>query len=144
MPEVLEVEVEWTHLARNHDLWRASYCLYAYLHPEDHRILYLGKADYQTVRERLYGTHKDKVFDCILQRFGVESERVEVIQGEVFLDEGLRRSSALVADLESLLIKRLQPPCNRMSKRSRISRPGLTVDCSGDWPYTRTRFQDRG
>jgi hypothetical protein len=57
-------------------------------------------------------------------------------------EEGRRRSSQLLADVESLLIMRLQPACNVACTRSRYMRWGLRVNCSGDWPERRTCFRD--
>ena len=48
----------------------------------------------------------------LYKMFDVEPEVLKVIQGALLLEEGRRRSSELVADVESLLIIRLQPPGN--------------------------------
>ena len=40
-----------------------------------------------------------------------------------------------LADVESLLIKRLRPRGNIMSINTRISRPGIRVLCDGNWPH---------
>jgi hypothetical protein len=140
MSETLNVIVDWTKLGPRHSLWDGTFCLYAYLHPENDRILYIGKADYQTVRQRLYGSHKNEIFDFFWRKYGIE--KVNVIQGELMLEEGRRRSTELLADVESLLIVRLQPPANIAYTRSRTYRPGLRVRCIGDWPHRRTGFHD--
>jgi hypothetical protein len=135
------VEVNWTYLEGNrHPLWADNFCLYAYLHPERDWLLYVGKADYSTVRQRLHGDHKADLFDDIQRRYGIDD--VRVLHGELHLEEGRRRSSELLADVESLLIMRLQPFGNIQSRRSRITRPGLRVHCVGDWPFKRFRFHD--
>lgn len=92
------------------------------------------------MRQRLYGSHKGEIFDFFWDRYGIE--KVNVMQGEVVLEKGHKRSTELLADIESLLIVRLQPPGNIAYTRSRIYRPGLRVKCIGDWPHRRTGFHD--
>lgn len=141
MPETLEVEIPWIELQDSRDPgWHATFCLYAYLHPERDWLLYIGKSDMQTVRQRLHGDHKADLFDFFWERYGVDD--VRVLQGNLVLEDGRRRSSQLLADIESLLIIRLQPPGNVASTRSRAYRPGLRVKCSGDWPFRRAGFHD--
>jgi len=141
MPQLCQVEVGWTRLASpRHPLWGANFCLYSYLHPETERILYVGKADQQTVRQRLNGEHKSELFDFFADAFHLDD--VAVIQGELLPEEGRRRSAQLLSDVESLLIMRLQPPGNIAYSHSRPYRPGLRVRCIGDWPHRRTRFHD--
>ena len=143
MPELLQVEVPWVALDDSRDpAWRANFCLYAYLHPERDWLLYVGKADYQTVRQRLHGDHKADLFDFLARRYGIDE--VRVLQGDIIPEDGRRRSSQLLALVESLLIMRLQPPGNVASTRSRRYRPGLRVHCTGDWPFRRTGFHDWG
>lgn len=135
------VTVEWTLLTdERDDLWRNSFCLYAYLHPARDWLLYVGKADYATVRNRLTGDHKASLFRDIRREYGVDE--VRVIHGAFALDGGGRRTSQLLADTESLLIKRLLPFGNIQSRRTRISRPGMRVHCLGEWPFKRRRFHD--
>ncbi len=102
MPRQQVVEVEWHLLKPDDPEWDADFCLYAYLHPDTDRILYIGKADHQTVWERMHGPHKDELFDDLYKMFDVEPEVLKVIQGALLLEEGRRRSSELVADVESL------------------------------------------
>jgi hypothetical protein len=134
------VEVDWTHLDEHyrHSLWKGELCLYAYLHPAQDWLLYVGKADFSTVRSRLRGDHKAKLWHDLWRRYRIED--VRVMQGELLL-EG-RRTSQLLADVESLLIKRLVPFGNIQSTRTRISRTGMRVHCVGDWPFKRFRFHD--
>src|SRR5207245_1895499 len=131
MPSVTRVEIPWIELRDDRDPgWRANLCVYAYLHPERDWLLYVGKADMQTVRQRLQGDHKADLFDFFWKRYGIDE--VRVLQGDLVLEDGRRRSSELLADVEGLLIIRLQPPGNVASTRSRTYRPGLRVNCSGD------------
>ena len=141
MTEHLRVEIPWEELRDPQDpCWGATFCLYAYLHPDRNRILYIGKSDYQTVRQRLYGDHKADLFDFLWRQYRIE--QVRVLQGDLVLDGGGRRSSQLLADVESLLIMRLQPPGNVAYTRSRAYRPGLRIQCTGDWPFKRSGFHD--
>lgn len=137
----MDVWVHWTWLDSDDDpRWDEQYCLYAYLHPTRELVLYIGKADYSTVGGRLYGEHKDRLFEDIWRAYGVDE--VRILHGELELEEGYRRSSELLADVESLLIKRLQPFGNISTTRTRIARPGLRVHCEGDWSFKRNRFHD--
>src|SRR6266851_7481948 len=141
VPHVLRVEVPWMALDDDRDPgWSANFCLYSYLHPERDWLLYIGKADQQTVRQRLHGDHKAEVFDFFEGEYGIE--QVRVLQGDLVLEEGRRRSSDLLGLVESLLIMRLQPPGNVAYRESRPYRPGLRVKCTGDWPFRRSGFYD--
>jgi hypothetical protein len=135
------IEIDWTHLDdERHPLWADSYCLYAYLHPSRDWIVYIGKADYSSVRRRLHGDHKSELFGDIKRKYGTNG--VRVLHGQLYAAKGIRRTSELLADVESLLIMRLQPFGNIQSTSGRICRPGLRVHCLGDWPRRRRRFHD--
>src|SRR5256884_9921887 len=104
MLDVLRVEIPWVALDDDRDpTWRESFCLYSYLHPERDWLLYIGKADYQSVRQRLHGDHKADLFDFFARRYGID--QVRVLQGDLVLEEGRRRSSDLLGLIESLLIR---------------------------------------
>ena len=137
----MDVWVHWTRLDSDDDpRWDEQYCLYAYLHPTRDWLFYIGKADYSTVSSRLHGEHKAQLFEEIWRVYGVDE--VRILHGELELEEGFRRSSELLADVESLLIKRLQPLGNISTTKTRIARPGLQVHCEGVWPFKRRRFHD--
>jgi hypothetical protein len=141
MPPILRVEVPWIELEDERDpYWAANCCLYGYLHPERDWLLYIGKADWQSVRQRLYGDHKADLFDFFWRKYGIEE--VRVLQGDLVLEDGRRRSSELLGLVESLLIMRLQPSGNIANTRSRSYRPGLRVRCTGNWPFRRAGFHD--
>ena len=141
MAELLRVELPWVALDEDrHPAWQANFCLYAYLHPERDWLLYVGKADFQTVRQRLHGDHKAVLFDLFDRRYGID--QVRVLQSDIVPEDGRRRTSQLLALIETLLIMRLHPPGNLASTRSRAYRPGLRVYCTGDWPFKRTGFHD--
>ena len=44
------VDVLWTELDDGDPLWSGNFCLYAYLHAQRDWLLYVGKADYSSVR----------------------------------------------------------------------------------------------
>jgi hypothetical protein len=137
----MSVEVNWTSLDNSRDtLWADQLCLYAYLHPNRDWLLYIGKADFSSIRQRLYGDHKSELFRDIRREYGVGE--VRVLHGDIELETGQRRSSELLADVESLLIMRLKPFGNIQSTKSRIQRLGLRVRCTGDWPFKRVQFHD--
>jgi hypothetical protein len=134
------VDIRWTMLEYNDSLWHDCLCLYAYISAMDQRIVYIGKADYQTVGQRLHGAHKYAIYEFCERE--LEIDELDVLHGQLWPEQGRRRSSQLLADVESLLIMRLQPPCNVACTRSRYMRPGLRVRCSGAWPHRRTGFHD--
>lgn len=137
------VAVVWSQLYEDgNPLWSDSLCLYSYIHPTHDVVLYVGKAGFSTVRRRLHGAHKAQLFDDIHREYRVK--QIRVLHGDLVLEEGRRRSSQLLADVESLLIMGLQPFGNIQSRKSRIPRPGLFVDCIGDWPLKQSRFYDAG
>lgn len=136
----LDVGVNWALLNSNRDaLWGLRRVLYVWCHPETHRVLYVGKADYRSVRQRFSCPSKDSVWDYLQRTFGLNE--VDVRVGELLTDA--RLTVELLADTETLLIRRLLPCCNVQCTRTRISRPGLRVTCSGDWPESRSTFLDR-
>ncbi|SRR6266568_1599634 len=122
--------------------WRWSSCLYAYLHPATLKVLYVGKTDDQTVRQRFVSNFKRKFHD-LYARLAIL--KVDVIAADIELTTGARLTRQWLDDLESLLIYRLQPPLNDSKRKSRrATRPGAVVVCTGDWPPVGARFIDRG
>ena len=137
----MNIWVHWAELQRERNrLWSANYCLYSYLHPERDWLLYLGKAGGATVKQRFSGDHKRRLFRDIRKEYGIEEVRVLV--GVLELEKGRYRTSELLADVESLLIIRLQPYGNISATASRIERLGLRVHCIGAWPFKRISFRD--
>ena len=134
----LHVKVEWSYTGPSEESLEFSRVLYAYLHPNTDEILYVGKADYCSVRERFGGAHKEEIFFNIIADHGLST--LHAIVGVLSTEQ--RFSSELLSDVESLLIMATQPQYNRQSKKSRISRPGLIVRCSGDWPLKDKTFKD--
>ena len=134
------IELQWEYADTDDESFDFRCVLYAYLDPTSRRIFYIGKADFSTVRERLYGKHKEAIFAAFVEEMNLSV--LHVIVGVPHLPKGNRLSSQLLADIESLLIFEVQPPYNRQSRRSRIARPGLVVKCLGDWPLVVRKFVD--
>jgi hypothetical protein len=134
------VKVKWFDVGHHTELWSAQRVLYAYLDPDGEEILYIGKAYGRTVRERWRRSAKPALWDFFEQERGLYEHSVRV--GVLELEAGARMSQALVSDVESLLIHRLQPAANIQCLRSRIVRPGLVVRCSGQWPLRQKNFVD--
>jgi hypothetical protein len=137
------IRIRWTPIEVEHDpRWTASRSLYAYLHPRQDELLYVGKAWSTTVRQRFHAADKDRFWrDLEIQR-GLYHHRV--IHGGVELPSGKRMSRALLADLESMLIFVEEPWGNLTCLADRRSRPGLVARCTGiAWPGHRT-YRDAG
>jgi len=134
--------VRWRMASDDSQLWDYVRALYAYFTADNKEILYIGKAGGKTVRERWNRSAKKEFWDALERERNIHEHVVRV--GEIWLDEGRKLSRELLLDVESLLIKRLQPWGNIRSRSSRISRPGLRVRCQGDWPLKRREFHDVG
>jgi hypothetical protein len=134
-----DIVLKW-HVVGGHDDPRWSYtcCLYAYLAPRRAEILYIGKCDGKSVRQRWNACDKRDVWKHINQF--ARSHRL--IVAEIYLADGDRLTRRLLADIESLLISSVQPTANIQAKRLRISRPGLVVRCHRDWPLSAKTFKD--
>lgn len=142
--ETLSVEVEWSEITGLHDeQWEDNFCLYAYVDPVLADIHYIGHTKYGSIRRRKYGEHKKGVYELIFEQTGFEKKRLRVLRGDIWLENGKRRSKKLLLQVETLLIHRLKPCGNTTYIYTRNnSRPGMWVECTGHWPHTRTRFRD--
>jgi hypothetical protein len=137
----MKVTLHWQYVLDDDDeRWEECPAIYAYTYRRE--ILYIGKADgSSTVRSRWDAPDKDDLFDYLARERGIDWPRVLV--GRITYDGRLTRQ--VVADLESLLIAALQPRGNIACTRSRITRPGLSVRCTGsDWPSVYRHFVDDG
>lgn len=136
----LDVALDW-HLLDGEDdpMWSDSRVLYALHDPHTDKLLYIGKADRTSVRRRFNCRSKDTIWEFLEEQYDVDDVLVRV--AEVYTDA--RLTSELLADVETLLIKRLSPCCNIACTRSRVQRPGLRVQCGGDWSHERDCFVDR-
>jgi hypothetical protein len=134
------VEVHWRSVTGPRDVaWGWRGVLYAYLHPNREVMLYIGLAHGRTVRQRWTYATKARVWDC-MERLGVT--RHICLVGELALDDDVRLTRQLLNDVETLLIKRVQPRCNKSAKGTRIRRPGLRVRCIGGWNGWRSEYRD--
>ncbi len=137
----MNVEIKWRYIGSDNDpMWDWSRVLYAYLDPDGKEILYIGKAVGTTLRGRWNRSAKAGFWDDLEEKRGLESHRV--IVGAFILGPGRRLSAQLIADVESLLIMRLQPWGNIQSTRTRISRPGMQVVSKGPWFGKRKEYRD--
>jgi hypothetical protein len=134
--------VRWRVVPDESDLWDYMQVLYAYFTVDDREVLYIGKAGRKSVRERWNRSAKKEFWDALETERDIHEHLVRV--GEIWLEEGRKLSRELLMDVESLLIKRLQPWGNIQSRSSRIPRPGLRVICESDWPLDRREFYDAG
>lgn len=137
----MRVDLEWTVLRSGGREWSATRCVYAYVDPDDDELLYIGKADGPSIRERWTCSGKRA-----LRRFlrdGGRRTQIRILAGFPELPPNTRLTRELLCDIESLLIHRLQPRGNIQATKSRIQRPGLTLHCWNDWPHQQTVFVDR-
>jgi hypothetical protein len=140
---MLDVRIRWSRVSSRDDdeRWSWTRVLYAYTVPPRDEIVYIGKADFCTVRERWYRSAKAHVWDSLEDERGKLKHAVLV--GDVLLAGGSRLSVELLSDIESLLISRVAPWANRQCISSRIARPGLRVRCEGQWPLATRTFLDQ-
>lgn len=135
--------LHWLDVNHDPERWNYSRALYAIVHPEKNEILYLGKADGSTVRQRWNaGDKHERVWYRIERELGVR-EHVLIV-AEFRTSQGLRLTRQLLADIEGLLIYSLKPWANRQCVESRgITRPGMVVFCQGHWPIRKKTFRDQ-
>ena len=137
----MKIEIHWKFADDETDeILQYRQVLYAYTDNLGEEIVYIGKADTCSVKERLSGEHKSEVFKYLETNLKFEQYGISV--GIFNLPKGKRLSSELISDVESLLIYTLEPKANIQSINSRISRPGMEVVCYGDWPYEDNHFVD--
>ena len=139
------ITVKWTAIQNDEDpRWQDNCGLYAYLTTNWDEVLYIGKVDGCTVRQRFSAPDKRSLFVELSKKRNIN--RVSVIVGDIILkadgDYRPRLTSQKIADVESLLINRVKPWGNIACMGSRISRPGMLVTCSGEWPHRRRVFLD--
>lgn len=139
--ENARIIIDWRD-AESGDRWDYCRALYAILHPDESEVLYLGKADGCTIRQRWRANDKHervwKRIECERRLF-----QHRFIVGEFRIPVGTRFTQQLLSDIESLLIQQLQPWANTQCTKSRgYSRPGMVVFCQGAWPLRRKTFRD--
>ena len=134
------VDVIWRFINERDPLWQLKKGLYAYFCPESHEILYIGKVDGTTVRQRWNRSAKADFWKDLEDQRGILKHAILV--GKIGLPPFKRLTIELLRDIESLLILELKPWGNIQSRNSRISRKSFIVNCLGDWPLARKLFQD--
>jgi hypothetical protein len=139
----MQVRVRWTALDNEglHPFWSANCGLYAYVGPRN-EVLYIGKVDGCTVRQRWSRCGKEAFWDDLERERRISTHAV--IFGDIELENGSRLTRELLCDIESLLISQVQPWGNIQSRCSRTSRPGMLVRCVGCWPHQKGKFFDNG
>ena len=114
---------------------RSTSALYLLKNPRAGKILYIGKAGSQTIRDRWLCRSKDRIAKL------ARKERIRVRPLVAGLHTSRRLTSELVNDVERLLIFLVQPRWNRMGMDTcRLHHRELVVNCSGKWPLRRYRF----
>lgn len=139
LTETLAVTLHWYAVEDDDDTrWRNNLALYAYLAPAKPEIYYIGKCDRTSVRGRFCYSAKPAVWDCINER----SKTHHLIVAEIEVDQRMTRE--LLADIESLLIYQIKPCCNWQNtvSRGKYSRPGMRIECRGEWPLSKKVFWD--
>lgn len=136
------VTVNWRYLdAKGQDAgWDCWKCLYAYLTPNEDEIIYIGKADRASIKERWKGKDKQTLWEYLDNDRKIFDHIVSI--GILNLEQGNRFSPQLLSDVESLLIAYEQPLGNIQCIKSRISRTNLAVRCIGDWIGKAEFYQD--
>jgi hypothetical protein len=134
-----EIILDWQLVADDRDpCWAYTRAVYAYLTPRGAEVLYIGKADGCSVRDRWRG--KTEFWLDLENMRGIMSHRV--IVSDILSHGDCRLTRELLSDVESLLICELKPWGNVQCQLSRISRPGLKVVCRGAWPLSTKVFSD--
>ena len=138
----MRIEVDWFPVSEHGPEWEHTRLLYAIAEPDSSQIVYIGKADGSTLRQRWKRVgSKEELWNWYETTFG--TRRHLFLVGDVLMLEGTRLTRELLADIESLLINRVKPMGNIQYRDSRsIFRPGLVVECVGVWPKGTRRFVD--
>lgn len=137
----MKIDIHWKYADNDTDeILQYRQVLYAYTDNLGKEIIYIGKADSCSVKERLGGTHKKGVFKYLETSLNFKEYGISV--GMFDLPENKRLSPKIISDVESLLIYALKPKANIQSVNSRTSRPGIEVICYGDWPHEYNHFID--
>lgn len=134
------VSVQWFDPDEHPDLWKLSRGFYLYGHPEENEILYIGKVDGTTVRQRWNRSAKRGFWEALEADRNIHEHTALV--GVIELEAGKRLSRELICDVESLLINRIQPWGNIQCRNTRITRSGLKVRCKGEWSYSPKSFNE--
>jgi len=135
----MNICIKWKKLST----FNQNFCkvLYANIDILRDKIVYIGKADFCSVKERLNGKDKKGLYDYLKKN---DIPKIRTIVGNIYLESDKKLSRELLIDIESLLVKRINPIGNIQSTKTRISRPGMRVFCEGFWPLVKNAFYDIG
>jgi len=135
----MAIEIEWYLITGDDDeAWDWTNVLYAYIDPDNDEVLYIGKAygPSTSVRLRFQAEDKSALWNFLENELSITD--VDVLVGDVCLEQDQKLTRQLLADIENLLIFREDPVGNKQSTQSRgITRPGMRIKCTGDWPSQR-------
>ena len=136
---MIDIVLDWHFIqSRDDPRWHYSRALYAYLPPRRPEVLYIGKADGCSVRQRWI--EKDSFWHDVECDCRLRSHRVVV--ADISISDDCRLTRELLADVESLLICAVQPWGNIQCRSTRIQRADLIVRCRGSWPISERTFRD--
>jgi len=99
-----------------------------------------AKPSGQPSRQRWNRSAKSGFWDDIERER--EIKKHVVIVGIFVLEPRRRLTDELIADVESLLVKRIKPWGNIQNRETRISRPGMQVICKGTWFGDHKEYRD--
>jgi hypothetical protein len=129
-----EIELHW-RLADKLTL-RATHALYLFRKLRGREILYIGKAERQTIGSR-WSCQSKKWLERLAKREGIGTK--PLITG---FHATRRITPHLIDDVERLLIFLIGPRWNGPGKETcRLYHRHLVVSCSGEWPHPRTTFE---
>lgn len=132
------IRVHWHDPDEHPDLWKLCHGFYLYGHPEEDEILYIGKVDGTTVRQRWSRGAKRGFWNALETDRNLYEHTLMV--GIIEPEAGKRLSREIIYDVESLLINRIQPWGNIQCCNTHITRTRLKVRCKGDWSYATNSF----
>jgi hypothetical protein len=114
---------------------QAKRAIYFFRKKGSRAILYIGKADRQTVKKRLACRSKDRLWTT------GGGEKIVLRPFVAGLYTRRRVTPSLIDDVERLLIFFVSPSGNGPGKAScRLHHRDLVVRCYGDWPQPRKTF----
>jgi len=109
--------------------------LYFFRKQNGREILYIGKAYYQTIKNRWECKSKDRLGKL------ARKEKITLRPFIAGVHTSRRLTPELFDDIERLLIFLVRPRWNGPLKLScTLHHRDLVIECSGDWPYPRTEF----
>ena len=139
----MSVKVRWRELGEigEDEGWQYLRCLYAYTTTNANEILYIGKAERNSIYQRWKAPDKQKLWLALQNQRQIYEHRVWA--GDLELEAGRKFSWQLLSDIESLLIACEQSWGNVQCRNTRISRLNLEVKCLGNWIGSKFLFRKK-